>query len=42
MRGRKRTNSARTIAAGHAFVHRGHYELTTELARRCESPGPAE
>jgi transposase-like protein len=34
MRGRKRTQSARTIAAGHAFVQnlcRGHYELTTDV-----------
>ncbi len=33
MRGLKRLPSARTIAAGHAFVQnlrRGHYELTTE------------
>jgi transposase-like protein len=35
MRGLKRPASARTIAAGHAFVQnlrRGHYEHTTELA----------
>jgi IS6 family transposase len=34
MRGLKRLASARTIAAGHAFVQnlrRGHYELTAEL-----------
>jgi transposase, IS6 family len=35
MRGLKRLSSARTIAAGHAFVQnlrRGHYELTTDVA----------
>jgi transposase-like protein len=35
MRGLKRFRSARTIAAGHAFVQnlrRGHYELTTDHA----------
>jgi len=34
MRGLKRVNSARVIAAGHAFVQnlrRGHYELTADL-----------
>jgi hypothetical protein len=34
MRGLKRIQSARTIAAGHAFVQnlcRGHYELTTDV-----------
>jgi transposase-like protein len=34
MRGLKRIRSARTIAAGHAFVQnlcRGHYELTTDV-----------
>jgi transposase, IS6 family len=34
MRGLKRVRSARTIAAGHAFVQnlrRGHYELTADL-----------
>ena len=34
MRGLKRLASARTVAAGHAFVQnlrRGHHELTTEL-----------
>jgi hypothetical protein len=34
MRGLKRIRSARTIAAGHAFVQnlrRGHYELTTDI-----------
>ena len=37
MRGLKPTQSARTIAAGHAFVQnlrRGHYELTAELPSR--------
>jgi hypothetical protein len=36
MRGLKRHRSARTIAAGHAFVQnlrRGHYDLGTEHAR---------
>ena len=35
MRGLKRVRSARTIAAGHAFVQnlrRGHCELTTDVA----------
>ena len=35
MRGLKRLGSARTIAAGHAFVQnlgRGHYELATDHA----------
>jgi transposase, IS6 family len=34
MRGLKLVNSARVIAAGHAFVQnlrRGHYELTADL-----------
>jgi transposase-like protein len=34
MRGLKRTTSARTFAAGHAFVQnlrRGHYELTADV-----------
>jgi hypothetical protein len=34
MRGLKRLGSARTIAAGHAFVQnlrRGHYAITTDL-----------
>jgi len=34
MRGLKRLRSARVISAGHAFVqnlHRGHYELTTDV-----------
>ena len=34
MRGLKRLASARTIAAGHAFVQnlrRGHYELTVDM-----------
>ena len=34
MRGLKRLASARTIAAGHAFVqnlHRGHYALSADL-----------
>ena len=34
MRGLKRSRSARTIAAGHAFVQnlrRGHYEITVDL-----------
>jgi len=34
MRGLKHPRSARTVAAGHAFVQnlrRGHYELTAEL-----------
>ena len=37
MRGLKRIQSARTIAAGHAFVQslcRGHYELTTDVPLR--------
>ena len=37
MRGLKRVNSARVIAAGHAFVQnlrRGHYELTADLPVR--------
>ena len=34
MRGLKRVASARTVAAGHAFVQnlrRGHYEISAEL-----------
>jgi transposase, IS6 family len=34
MRGLKRTTSARTITAGHAFVQnlrRGHYAITADL-----------
>jgi transposase, IS6 family len=34
MRGLKRLASARTVAAGHAFVQnlrRGHYEISAEL-----------
>ena len=37
MRGLKRLASARTIAAGHAFVHnlrRGHYAFTADLPVR--------
>ena len=36
MRGLKRLGSARTIAAGHAFVQnlrRGHYDLTAGLSK---------
>jgi hypothetical protein len=42
MRGLKRLASARTISAGHPFVQnvrRGHYELTTDIARRT---GPSQ
>jgi hypothetical protein len=41
MRGLKRIRSARTIAAGHAFVQnlrRGHYELTVDQAPRDRLP----
>jgi IS6 family transposase len=34
MRGMKRPRSARTLAAGHAFVQnlrRGHYDIATEV-----------
>jgi hypothetical protein len=37
MRGLKRHRSARTLAAGHAFVQnlrRGHYELATDVPAR--------
>ena len=37
MRGLKRHRSARTLAAGHAFVQnlrRGHYELAAEVPAR--------
>jgi hypothetical protein len=37
MRGRKRLSSARTVAAGHAFVQnprRGHYEIASDLPPR--------
>jgi transposase, IS6 family len=37
MRGLKRLASARTIAAGHAFVQnlrRGHYAISADLAAR--------
>ena len=37
MRGLKRHSSARTLAAGHAFVQnlrRGHYEIATEVPAR--------
>ena len=37
MRGLKRRRSARTLAAGHAFVQnlgRGHYELATDIPAR--------
>jgi transposase, IS6 family len=37
MRGLKRHRSARILAAGHAFVqnlHRGHYELATDVPAR--------
>jgi hypothetical protein len=37
MRGLKRHRSARILAAGHAFVqnlHRGHYDVATEVTRR--------
>jgi IS6 family transposase len=37
MRGLKRHRSARTLAAGHAFVQnlrRGHYEIATEVPAR--------
>lgn len=37
MRGLKRHRSARTLAAGHAFVQnlrRGHYDIATEVPSR--------
>ena len=37
MRGLKRRRSARTLAAGHAFVQnlrRGHYEIATDIPAR--------
>jgi transposase, IS6 family len=37
MRGLKRHRSARTLAAGHAFVQnlrRGHYDIATDAASR--------
>jgi hypothetical protein len=37
MRGLKRHRSARTLAAGHAFVQnlrRGHYDIATEIPSR--------
>ena len=41
MRGLKRLRSARVISAGHAFVqnlHRGHYELATDIDPRHRIP----
>jgi IS6 family transposase len=41
MRGLKRLCSARVISAGHAFVqnlHRGHYELVTNIDPRHRIP----
>ena len=38
MRGLKRHRSARTLAAGHAFVQnrrRGHYDIATDVSSRC-------
>jgi hypothetical protein len=44
MRGLKRHRSARTVAAGHAFVQnllRGHYEIATEQPERTDSVSPS-
>jgi transposase-like protein len=41
MRGLKRLRSARVISAGHAFIqnlHRGHYELATDVDSRHRIP----